>query len=72
MLFFVSKCKVKLSWFCITLYGLLWSILAILSDDEGEGMATGETTTDSVLPELSDDENDAAVRRDGQDGEYVD
>lgn len=43
---------------------------AILSDDEGEGMATGEATGGQVLPELSDDENDAAARRDGKgDGE---
>lgn len=45
-------------------------ISAILSDDEGEGMATGEATGSQALPELSDDENDAAARRDGKgDGE---
>ena len=41
-----------------------------MSDDEGEGMATGETSGTPALPELSDDENDEAARRDGAgDGE---
>lgn len=43
---------------------------AILSDDEGEGMATGQEGGEPVLPELSDDENDEAARRSGKvDGE---
>lgn len=40
---------------------------AILSDNEDEGLADGQT---GAVPDLSDDENDEAARNDGkQDGE---
>lgn len=45
---------------------------AIKSDDDDEGLAEGLDTqgegSKEVLPELSDDENDEAARRDGQGG----
>ena len=41
----------------------------MISDDE-EGGATGQTEEAPVLPNMSDDENDDAARRDGkEDGE---
>lgn len=48
---------------------------AIKSDDDDEGLAEGLDTqgegSKEVLPELSDDENDEAARRDGQGGWVV-
>lgn len=39
---------------------------AVLSDDEGEGLATEDVGAEPVLPEISDDENDDAARRSGK------
>lgn len=43
---------------------LIYIFLAILSDNEDEG-ATGQIEGPAV-PDLSDDENDAAARNDGK------
>ena len=50
----------------------IYPTAAIKSDDDDEGLAEGLETQGEgdkeVLPELSDDENDEAVRREGQGG----